>query len=283
MEKNPTCPLLVGRGFLATVSAVIDCKKSKIAVGEGVTRSRFGVKEIGIGHEDTPYYTTRARRKSYELRHSTNDVGAQPSYYLEKDFMNNHVHGEWEIVRDESEDMIEEKIIGISHQRREMEEACLTGNTRLGCHIECGLDQPTTELKGYIHITLMRVTGKRIREREKLGSSARLEMLEDQAGDVILVEVVAEDKGAEETVVGFSGEDGDVVIPHEVYAAMITTEGFCDTNREVPVNETFHVQTDDELTKKELRQIEADDQSIQTILLGLPEDIYVAVDSCETA
>nr|GEV78525.1 integrase, catalytic region, zinc finger, CCHC-type, peptidase aspartic, catalytic [Tanacetum cinerariifolium] len=56
-----------------------------------------------------------------------------------------------------------------------------------------------------------------------------------------------------------------------------------DTNREVLVNETFHVQTDDELTEKEIKQIEADDQAIQTILLGLPEDIYVAVDSCETA
>nr|GEW54327.1 hypothetical protein [Tanacetum cinerariifolium] len=56
-----------------------------------------------------------------------------------------------------------------------------------------------------------------------------------------------------------------------------------DPNREVPVNETFHVQTDDELTEKELKQIEADDQAIQTILLNLPEDIYVAVDSCETA
>nr|GEX91575.1 retrovirus-related Pol polyprotein from transposon TNT 1-94 [Tanacetum cinerariifolium] len=41
--------------------------------------------------------------------------------------------------------------------------------------------------------------------------------------------------------------------------------------------------TDDELTKKELKQIEADDQAIQTILLGLPEDIYAAVDSCEMA
>nr|GEW93297.1 ribonuclease H-like domain-containing protein [Tanacetum cinerariifolium] len=56
-----------------------------------------------------------------------------------------------------------------------------------------------------------------------------------------------------------------------------------DTNRDVPVNETFHVQIDDELTEKELKQIEADDQAIQTILLGLPEDIYAAVDSCETA
>nr|GEY46460.1 hypothetical protein [Tanacetum cinerariifolium] len=49
-----------------------------------------------------------------------------------------------------------------------------------------------------------------------------------------------------------------------------------DTNREVSMNETFHVQTDDELTEKELKQIEADDQAIQTILLGLPEDIYAA-------
>nr|GEW54577.1 hypothetical protein [Tanacetum cinerariifolium] len=62
---------------------------------------------------------------------------------------------------------------------------------------------------------------------------------------------------------------------------MITEPG--DPNREVPVNETFHVQTDDELTEKGLKQIEADDQAIQTILLGPPEDIYAAVDSCETA
>nr|GEZ85916.1 hypothetical protein [Tanacetum cinerariifolium] len=56
-----------------------------------------------------------------------------------------------------------------------------------------------------------------------------------------------------------------------------------DTNREVPVNETFHVQTDDELTKKELKQIEVDYLAIQTILLDLPKDIYAAVDSYETA
>nr|GFC80763.1 hypothetical protein [Tanacetum cinerariifolium] len=41
-------------------------------------------------------------------------------------------------------------------------------------------------------------------------------------------------------------------------------------------------QTDDELSEKELKQIEANDQAIQTILLSLPEDIYAAVDSCET-
>nr|GEV85610.1 hypothetical protein [Tanacetum cinerariifolium] len=55
-----------------------------------------------------------------------------------------------------------------------------------------------------------------------------------------------------------------------------------DINREVPMNETFYIQTDDELYEKELKQIEADDQAIQTILLGLIEDIYAAVDSFET-
>nr|GEZ52754.1 hypothetical protein [Tanacetum cinerariifolium] len=52
-----------------------------------------------------------------------------------------------------------------------------------------------------------------------------------------------------------------------------------DANREVTVTETFYVQTDDELSDKELKQIEADDQVIQTILLSHPEDIYAAVDS----
>nr|GEU48277.1 hypothetical protein [Tanacetum cinerariifolium] len=41
--------------------------------------------------------------------------------------------------------------------------------------------------------------------------------------------------------------------------------------------------TDDELTEKELKKIEADDQAIQTFFLGLPEDIYAVVDSCKTA
>nr|GEW10851.1 hypothetical protein [Tanacetum cinerariifolium] len=55
-----------------------------------------------------------------------------------------------------------------------------------------------------------------------------------------------------------------------------------DAERDVNMNKTFHEQTDDELSKRELKQIEADDQAIQTILLGLPEDIYAAADSCET-
>nr|GEY20384.1 hypothetical protein [Tanacetum cinerariifolium] len=53
MEKDPTCPLLVRKVFLATTSVIIDCKKSKMAVGEGITRSIFGVREGGYDHEDT--------------------------------------------------------------------------------------------------------------------------------------------------------------------------------------------------------------------------------------
>nr|GEY40115.1 Gag-Pol polyprotein [Tanacetum cinerariifolium] len=51
-----------------------------------------------------------------------------------------------------------------------------------------------------------------------------------------------------------------------------------DANRDITVTETFNLQTDDELSDKELKQIEADDQAIQTILFGLSEDIYAAVD-----
>nr|GFB24936.1 hypothetical protein [Tanacetum cinerariifolium] len=52
-----------------------------------------------------------------------------------------------------------------------------------------------------------------------------------------------------------------------------------DANREITITETFHLQTNDGLSDKELKQIKADDHAIQTILFGLPEDIYAAVDT----
>nr|GFD10858.1 ribonuclease H-like domain-containing protein [Tanacetum cinerariifolium] len=33
----------------------------------------------------------------------------------------------------------------------------------------------------------------------------------------------------------------------------------------------------------DIKRIDADDQAIRTILLDLPEDVYAAADSCETA
>ncbi|GJR87363.1 MAK10-like protein [Tanacetum coccineum] len=74
MKKDPKTPLLVGRGFLATANAVIYCRKAKIAVGERITRSVFGVKGVSLG--------------------------AQTPYYARKDFLNCHLPGEWEIARD---------------------------------------------------------------------------------------------------------------------------------------------------------------------------------------
>nr|GEX32281.1 hypothetical protein [Tanacetum cinerariifolium] len=62
---------------------------------------------------------------------------------------------------------------------------------------------------------------------------------------------------------------------------MIATPGEPDLPILVP--ESFHEQTDKELTENDIKRMEADDQAIQTILLGLPEDVYAAVDSCETA
>ncbi|GJW88106.1 hypothetical protein Tco_0163446 [Tanacetum coccineum] len=47
-------------------------------------------------------------------------------------------------------------------------------------------------------------------------------------------------------------------------------------NRARLVAESTHEQTDDELTNKEAKQMEADDQAIQIILMGFLEDIYAA-------
>ncbi|GJW92750.1 zinc finger, CCHC-type containing protein [Tanacetum coccineum] len=74
IKKDPEPPLLVGRGFLATANAVIDCRKAKIAVGEGITRSVFRVKEL--------------------------EIGARTHYDARKDFLDCDLLEEWEIARD---------------------------------------------------------------------------------------------------------------------------------------------------------------------------------------
>ncbi|GJW32368.1 MAK10-like protein [Tanacetum coccineum] len=65
MEREPTCPLLVGRGFLVTSNAIIDCK-----------------------------------RESYKPRTSEDDIGVRPPYFSKRDFRDNHLPEEWEIARD---------------------------------------------------------------------------------------------------------------------------------------------------------------------------------------
>ncbi|GKA94739.1 MAK10-like protein [Tanacetum coccineum] len=65
MEKDPATPLLVGRGFLATANAVIDCK-----------------------------------REYYEPWPSTGGAGVQPPFYVKKNFVKHHLPWEWQLARD---------------------------------------------------------------------------------------------------------------------------------------------------------------------------------------
>ncbi|GJT64899.1 reverse transcriptase [Tanacetum coccineum] len=67
MKKDHKTLLLLGRGFLATSNAVIDCRMANIAVGEGITRSVFGVKGVDLGEKEAPYWTTLGKRESYKL------------------------------------------------------------------------------------------------------------------------------------------------------------------------------------------------------------------------
>ncbi|GJZ42111.1 DUF4219 domain-containing protein [Tanacetum coccineum] len=94
MDKDPATPLLVGRGFLSTANVVIDCKKAKIVVGERVTRSIFAVKEIDLGEEEVPCWTTLGKRVSYTPRPSMDRIGARPPYYAKKDFTDYHFLGD---------------------------------------------------------------------------------------------------------------------------------------------------------------------------------------------
>ncbi|GKF15684.1 hypothetical protein Tco_0057146 [Tanacetum coccineum] len=100
MKKDPETSFLVGRGFLTTANVVIDYRMAKIAIGEGITRSVFGVKGVDLGEEEAPYWTTLRKRESYKPRPSSDGVGAQIPYYARKDLLDCHLPGEWEIARD---------------------------------------------------------------------------------------------------------------------------------------------------------------------------------------
>nr|GFA08273.1 hypothetical protein [Tanacetum cinerariifolium] len=64
-------------------------------------------------------------------------------------------------------------------------------------------------------------------------------------------------------------------IENEPYVRrMIATPG--EPDLPVPVLESFHEQTNEELTENDIKWMDADDQAIQTILLGLPEDAFTA-------
>ncbi|GJU44939.1 MAK10-like protein [Tanacetum coccineum] len=73
MKKDPETPLLIGRGFIATANAIIDCRIAKIAVGEGITRKDFldchlaGEWEISRDAELNPFKDTLVFRRMVEF------------------------------------------------------------------------------------------------------------------------------------------------------------------------------------------------------------------------
>ncbi|GJU42806.1 hypothetical protein Tco_1195763 [Tanacetum coccineum] len=75
--------------------------KAKIAVGERITRSVFGVKGVNLGDEESPYWTMIGKKESYKPRPSSDGVGAQTPYYARKDFLDCHLLEEWKISRDD--------------------------------------------------------------------------------------------------------------------------------------------------------------------------------------
>ncbi|GJZ99167.1 MAK10-like protein [Tanacetum coccineum] len=87
-------------GKLKLLKQFLHCRKAKIAVGEGITRSVFRVKGVDLGKEEAPYWTRLGKRESYKPRPSSDGIGAQTSYYARKDFLDCHFPREWEIARD---------------------------------------------------------------------------------------------------------------------------------------------------------------------------------------
>nr|GEV80956.1 hypothetical protein [Tanacetum cinerariifolium] len=74
---DPETLLLVGRGFLATVNAVINYKMAKIAIGEGITKSVFRVKGVDLDEEEAPYWTTLGKMESYKPQPRSDEIGAR--------------------------------------------------------------------------------------------------------------------------------------------------------------------------------------------------------------
>nr|GEU41408.1 MAK10-like protein [Tanacetum cinerariifolium] len=109
--EDPKTPLLVGRGFLATADAVIDCRMDKIALGEGITRWVFGVKGVDLCEEEAPYWTTLGKEESYKPRPRLDGIGARTPYYARKDFLDYHLPGEWEIARDAELNLFKDTLV----------------------------------------------------------------------------------------------------------------------------------------------------------------------------
>ncbi|GJV46889.1 hypothetical protein Tco_1437101 [Tanacetum coccineum] len=76
--KDPETPLLVGRGFLATANAVIDCRMAKIAVGEGITRLYLTRRSLEVLRK---FHLTILGGRFNQLSHVSSPLLSKPEEY----------------------------------------------------------------------------------------------------------------------------------------------------------------------------------------------------------
>lgn len=108
------CPLLVGIGFLATASVIIDCKMSKIAVGEEYTRSIYDVHMHEYDNEGDvmPNWLVRDRKPPrYGPRIGEDFTGHQRPFFLEDDFVKNASYIEQQFARETEIDPFEDPLV----------------------------------------------------------------------------------------------------------------------------------------------------------------------------
>ncbi|GKE26008.1 MAK10-like protein [Tanacetum coccineum] len=97
IKKDPETPLLVGRGFLATANAVIDCRMAKIAVGEGITRKDFldchfpREWEIARDYEINPFKDVLVFRRMVEFLEAI-PINLKSNMWESKDLINNLIN-----------------------------------------------------------------------------------------------------------------------------------------------------------------------------------------------
>ncbi|GKC27401.1 MAK10-like protein [Tanacetum coccineum] len=100
IKKDPTCLLLVGRGFLATANAIIDCKGAKIVVGEGLNKSTYRAIQQEFCDEEESDWTTVVRRPFYGPRNDDIIIGLKKPCYLEDEYVYMCQPEESYIIRD---------------------------------------------------------------------------------------------------------------------------------------------------------------------------------------
>nr|GEV46625.1 hypothetical protein [Tanacetum cinerariifolium] len=92
MKKDPETPLLVGRGFLATANVVIDYRKAKIAVGEGITRLLFAREwEIDRDVKLNPFKDVLVFRRKVEFLGSI-PINLKSNMWDSEDFIKNLIN-----------------------------------------------------------------------------------------------------------------------------------------------------------------------------------------------